>query len=224
MSEDGELLRRYAVEHSDAAFAELVRRYLDLVYSAALRLVNGDAHRAQDVTQQVFAELARQARRLVRHPALVGWLYTTTRLIALRTIRTEQRRNVREQEANIMNELLRESTPELDWEHLSPMLEDAMHELGEKDRHAVLLRFFQNKSLKEVGAEFGPGRKCRADAGGPGVGKASRRVRAAGDCSHGDADDGDFQPMRCKLRRPGWRPRCTGTTLARRQSPAPRAA
>jgi RNA polymerase sigma factor (sigma-70 family) len=157
MSEDAELLRRYAVEHSEAAFTELIRRYVDLVYSAALRLVNGDAHRAQDVTQQVFTEFARQAKRLMRHPAPVGWLYTTTRLAALRVIRTEQRRSAREQEATTMNELLREPTPEPDWDHLRPVLEDAMHELGEKDRHAVLLRFFQNKSLKEVGMALGLG-------------------------------------------------------------------
>src|SRR5580698_4362914 len=124
MSEDAELLRRYAVEHSEAAFAELIRRHVDLAYSAALRLVNGDTHRAQDVTQQVFAEFARQAKRLMRHPAPVGWLYTTTRLIALRIIRTEQRRSAREQEANTMNELFLESTPEPDWSRLRPVLED----------------------------------------------------------------------------------------------------
>lgn len=151
MNEDAELLHRYATEQSEAAFAELIRRHVDLVYSAALRLVNGDTHRAQDVTQQVFAEFARQAKRLVRHPAPVGWLYTTTRRSVLRAIRTEQRRSARELEATAMNELLREAAPEPDWEHLRPVLEDAMHELGEKDRHAVLLRFFQNKSLKEVG-------------------------------------------------------------------------
>jgi RNA polymerase sigma factor (sigma-70 family) len=157
MSENAELLRRYSVEHSEAAFTELVRRHVDLVYSAALRLMNGDAHRAQDVTQQVFIEFARQARRLMSHPAPVGWLYTTTRLVALRAIRTEQRRRAREQEATTVNELLREPTPEPDWVLLRPVLEDAMHELGEKDRHAVLLRFFQNKSLKEVGMALGLG-------------------------------------------------------------------
>jgi RNA polymerase sigma factor (sigma-70 family) len=155
MHEDAELLRLYATDRSEAAFTELIRRQVDLVYSAALRLMNGDVHRAQDVTQQVFSELARQARRLTRHPALAGWLYTTTRLMALRATRTEQRRTAREQEANAMNELLREPGPEQDWKHLGPVLEDAMHELGEKDRLAVLLRFFQNKSLKEVGLALG---------------------------------------------------------------------
>ena len=129
MTEDVELLGRYATEHSEAAFAELTQRHVDLVYSAALRLVNGDVHSAQDVTQQVFTEVARQAKALARHPALVGWLYTTARQMALRANRTEQRRKAREQEANTMNELLQDDSPPADWTRLRPVLEDAMHEL-----------------------------------------------------------------------------------------------
>src|ERR1039458_10016341 len=72
MTDDAELLSRYAAEQSEAAFAELTRRHVDLVHSAVLRLMNGDLHAAQDVTQQVFTEVARQAKRLARHPALVG--------------------------------------------------------------------------------------------------------------------------------------------------------
>ena len=155
ITEDAELLRRYALEGSQDAIGELIRRHVDLVYSAALRLVNGDAHRAHDVTQQVFVELARQAKRLLGHPAPVGWLYTTTRFVALRAVRAEQRRHAREQEANIMNELLREPGPEPDWMVLGPVLEQAMHELGEQDRLAVLLRYFQNQSLKDVGLALG---------------------------------------------------------------------
>jgi RNA polymerase sigma factor (sigma-70 family) len=152
MTEDAELLGRYATDQSEDAFAELTRRHVDLVYSAALRLVSGDVHSAQDVTQQVFTEVARQAKRLARHPALVGWLYTTTRQMALRVNRTEQRRQAREQEANMMNQLLHDDTPPTDWNRLRPVIEDAMHELDDKDRHAVLLRYFQNKTLNEVGA------------------------------------------------------------------------
>jgi RNA polymerase sigma factor (sigma-70 family) len=155
MSEDALLLRRYTAEHSEAAFAELTRRHVDLVYSAALRLVNGDAHGAQDLTQQVFSELARQAKPLARHPALAGWLYTTTRQLAWRSIRSNQRRAVREQMAHTMNELLRQPAAEPDWEHLRPVLDDAMHELNHADRVAVLHRFFKNKSLREVGLELG---------------------------------------------------------------------
>jgi len=154
MSEDAQLLRRYAAERSEAAFAELIRRHVDLVYSAALRLVNGDSHGAQDVTQQVFCELAWQARPLARHPALIGWLYTTTRQMAWRAIRADQRRAARELMAHSMNELLRPPAAEPDWEHLRPVLDDAMHELNHADRVAVLLRFFKNKSLREVGEEL----------------------------------------------------------------------
>ena len=155
MPEDAVLLTRYAENGSEVAFAELIRRHVDLVYSAALRLMNGDVHRAQDVTQQVFVELARQARRLTNHPALLGWLYTTTRRMALRVVRSEQRRVAREQEANTMSALLHESSEKPDWDQLRPVLEDAMHELDEKDRLAVLHRFFRNKSLREVGVALG---------------------------------------------------------------------
>ncbi len=123
----------------------MIQRHVNLVYSAALRLVGGDVHRAHDITQQVFTGLARHAKRLARHPALVGWLYTTTRRCALYTLRSERRRTAREQEATTMNELLRDPAAEPDWEQLRPVLEDAMHDLGEKIRHAVLLRFFENK-------------------------------------------------------------------------------
>jgi RNA polymerase sigma factor (sigma-70 family) len=150
MSEDAELLRRYVTGHSESAFAELVRRHVDLVYSAALRLVNGDRHRAQDVTQQVFSELARKAGPLARHPSLLGWLYTTTRQMAWHVIRSERRRASREQTA-----LLSTSDAEPDWEHLRPVLEDAMHELNQADRAAVLLRFFKNQSLRQIGLELG---------------------------------------------------------------------
>jgi RNA polymerase sigma factor (sigma-70 family) len=152
MTEDVQLLDQYAADRSETAFAEFTQRHIDLVYSAALRVVNGDVHSAEDVTQQVFTEVARQAKGLVQHPALVGWLYTATRNMALRMNRTEHRRKAREQEANTMNEILHDDSPAMDWARLGPVLEDVMHELDEKDRHAVLLRFFQNKPLKEVGA------------------------------------------------------------------------
>src|SRR6266571_531095 len=113
---DAELMSSYVDRGSEAAFAELTHRYADLVYSTALRLVNGNVHRAQDVTQQVFIELARKARRLTKHPAIVGWLYTTTRRMASHSNRFEQRRIFREQEAHAMNELLAESASDSTWE------------------------------------------------------------------------------------------------------------
>lgn len=155
MNEDAELLRHYASEASESAFAELVQRHVNLVYSTAWRLVNGDEHLAEDVTQQAFTELARKARRLTAHPTLEGWLYTTTRRMAQRLARREQRRRARELEANAINQLLGDSESDSDWNQIRPLLEDAMHDLCEKDRLAVLMRFFQNKSFKETGLLLG---------------------------------------------------------------------
>src|ERR1700749_3769404 len=102
---DGELLRRYTSEHSEEAFQELVQRHIDLVYSAALRQVNGDSHSAEDITQAVFTDLAAKAPKLGQHTSLTGWLYTSTRFAASTARRTENRRRAREQEAYAMNPL-----------------------------------------------------------------------------------------------------------------------
>jgi len=112
---DTELLMRYANSRAEDAFAELVRRYIDLVYSAALRQTGGRVSAAQDATQAVFIELARQASKLTRHPALSGWLYTTARRMSGQLVRDEQRRLRREREACTMQQLLHDREPELDW-------------------------------------------------------------------------------------------------------------
>jgi len=155
MTSDGELLRRYAETNSEDAFAELVRRHLDLVYSAALRQLNGDAHLAQDVAQSVFTDLARKAASLVGRQAIAGWLYTGTHHAAAKAVRTEQRRHTREQEAHAMEDLLRDSGPNPDWETLRPVLDTAMHELNEADREMILLRYFENRQHADIGEQFG---------------------------------------------------------------------
>jgi RNA polymerase sigma factor (sigma-70 family) len=152
---DAELLRRYADERSETAFAELVRRHLDLVHSAALRQVGGNRAAAADIAQAVFTELARQANHLTRHPALVGWLYTTTHRLAARHVRDESRRQRREREAHAMQETHHSNDPEVDWSRLAPVLDEAMHELAEADRIALLLRHFQQRPFAEVGARLG---------------------------------------------------------------------
>ena len=156
-TDDAILLRHYAEQQADEAFAELVRRHISLVHSAALRQVGGNTASAVDVTQGVFTELARQADRLTRHPALIGWLYTTTHRMAARHVRNEIRRQRREQEAHAMQELLQESAAEhpLDWAQLRPVLDAAMHDLSETDRLAVLLRHFEQRPLAEIGARLG---------------------------------------------------------------------
>ncbi|HRI14910.1 MAG TPA: sigma-70 family RNA polymerase sigma factor [Verrucomicrobiota bacterium] len=154
--DDSRLLREYAQDCSEAVFADLVRRHVNLVYSAALRQVGGDAPAAEDVTQSVFTELARQAERLARHPALTGWLYTTTRRVAGHAVRAEFRRQRREQQIQMMQDLAHDSTEaELDWERVRPVLDAAMHELAEPDRLAVLLRHFERRPLAEVGDRLG---------------------------------------------------------------------
>jgi RNA polymerase sigma factor (sigma-70 family) len=153
MTPDCELLRRYAGTHSEEAFAELVRRHLDLVYSVALRQVNGDAHLAQDVAQTVFTDLVRKAASLSRRATLTGWLYTSAHFAAAKIVRAENRR--RDHEEKFMREPIHENAPEADWEKLRPSLDEVMHQLNETDREAILLRYFENRPFAEIGARCG---------------------------------------------------------------------
>jgi RNA polymerase sigma factor (sigma-70 family) len=150
---DSQLLRDFAEHRSEEAFAELVRRHLDFVHSAARRLVR-DELLAQDVTQGVFAALAENAATLIPHPVLSGWLHRTARNLAAQTIRTDVRRQAREQEAAIMQNLLAVE-PETHWENVAPLLDEAMDELPEPDRHALLLRYFERKSAREMAETLG---------------------------------------------------------------------
>jgi RNA polymerase sigma factor (sigma-70 family) len=155
MTTDAELLRSYASDHSETAFTELVQRYIDLVYSAASRETHGDQTLAEDITQAVFTELARKANNLESHPALSGWLYTCVRRMTANVRRANERRQIREQEACDMDQLLSSGSSNSIWVQIRPVLDDAMHELSEPDRTAVVLRFFEERSLKEVGIALG---------------------------------------------------------------------
>lgn len=155
MTDDAELLRRYVSEHSEAAFAELVQRHLPLVYNAALRQLGGATHRAEDVTQTVFADLARKAATLSRRSHLGGWLYLSTHFAAAKLKRAEQRREIREQAAYLMNEGFSSGAKEVEWDQLRPVLDDAMVELNERDREVILLRFFENRRFGELGGKLG---------------------------------------------------------------------
>ena len=151
---DCELMQRYAQERCESAFAELVRRYIDLVYSAALRQVGGDLHLAKDVTQRVFVDLARKADSVCRHPVLTGWLYTSTSYVAGNAVRAERRRRRHEHESCFMH--ASSDDPESESrEEVSLVLDEAMHALSRHDQNAVLLRYFENRSLAEVGVKLG---------------------------------------------------------------------
>jgi RNA polymerase sigma factor (sigma-70 family) len=150
---DQELLRDYSASRSEPAFAELVRRHVDLVYSAALRMLR-DTHQAEDVTQGVFVALAQAAAQLIEHPVLSGWLHRTARNLAVKTIRTDARRRARENEAAVMNELL-SGESDASWDQIAPHLDDALSELDDPDRDALLLRFFERKTAREMAATLG---------------------------------------------------------------------
>ena len=148
-----ELLRAYAQDHSEAAFQELVQRYVDLVYSAAIRRVSGDRQLAEDVTQEVFTDLARKGAALPSNVMLGGWLHRHTGYVASTAMRGEHRRRDHERQAVEMNALNESS--EADWSQFAPVLDEAMDEMDPSDRDALVLRYFERCELREVGTALG---------------------------------------------------------------------
>lgn len=154
---DIELLQEYTSKKSETAFAVLVERHINLVYSAALRYIGNRQH-AEEITQAVFIILAKKASGLGQGTVLSGWLFKTARLTAANYLRAEIKRVRREQEACMESNL---HEPEADaWNQVAPLLDDAMADLGEKDRNALVLRFVEGKNLKEVGAAMGTGEEA----------------------------------------------------------------
>lgn len=153
MTDARQLLADYVASGSEAAFRDLVASYVDLVYSAAIRLVNGDAHLAEDVAQTVFADLARLARTLPPDVMLGGWLHRHTCFVASKVVRGERRRQERERQAVVMNTQEDHSAANL--ATLTPVLDDAVNQLNAEDRAAILLRFFEQKDFRSVGESLG---------------------------------------------------------------------
>jgi RNA polymerase sigma factor (sigma-70 family) len=157
-ADDNELLNRFRESGSDEAFAAIVHRHVSLVYSVALRHTSNSSH-AEEITQAVFVILARKATSLDRRAVLSGWLYHTARLTAANFVRSEVRRSRREREA-LMQSTADEPADQKFWTELSPFLDEAMARLRPVDRDALVLRYFENKSLPEVGTALGVGERA----------------------------------------------------------------
>jgi RNA polymerase sigma factor (sigma-70 family) len=164
------LLCEYARHGSDAAFAELVRRHINMVYTTALRRARGDSAMAEDIAQRVFVDLAARARSLPANVILAGWLYRHTSFVAATFLRSEHRRRVRERASME----LRDHDEPTDWSAVAPVLEEAMESLPARDRDALVLRFLDQQPLAQVGASLG----ISEDAARMRVDRALDRLRA----------------------------------------------
>jgi RNA polymerase sigma factor (sigma-70 family) len=149
-----ELLGDYARNHSEQAFRTLVERHINVVYSVALRQTQ-NTQLADDVTQAVFIALAEKAASIPKNTILAGWLFRATRFAAANVRRSEARREYWEQKAAQMETPSSSSPSESESEQVTPMLNEALEQLPELDRAAILLRFFESKSMEEVGRTLG---------------------------------------------------------------------
>ena len=172
---DAELLRDYAERGDESAFREIVHRHANLVYAAACRQVNSP-DLAHDVAQEIFTDLARKAPSLVKTlttgASLLGWLYRSTRFASLNHLRDDRRRQSRERQAMQDFDSSTEST--IEWDRVCPVLDEAMADLDDEDRDALLLRYFKNHNFRTIGAEIG----VSDDAAQKRVSRALERLRA----------------------------------------------
>ncbi len=166
-----DLLVQFRKNRSDRSFSDLVRKYTNLVYSVARRRTSNDLL-AQEVTQLVFIKLAKAPPRTDSDAELVGWLHRTTVNLSIDLWRSEARRRLREEQAVAMQA---EPLPDSSWSELSPQLDEALNELADADRHALLLRFFDEKPMREIGAALG----VSEDAAKMRVSRAVEKLRTA---------------------------------------------
>ena len=176
-SDEIQLLRDYAKTRSQDAFAMLVERYVGLVYSAARRQCRGDAHLAEDVTQAVFIILAEKAATVPADRPLSAWLLKTCAYCAANARRSKTHRQHHERRAAQMAQI-EQATHSADdhdatWEDLSPLLDEGMNRLRPQDRNALLLKFFDKKSMRQIGEALG----ISEEAAGKRVARAVDRLR-----------------------------------------------
>lgn len=179
--DDLELLREFARTGSEEPFSRLVSRYAPLVYSTGLR-VAGSPEAARDITQSVFIDLLQRVSRVITslerersreaaRASLAGWLHRAARYEALDLIRSENRRQTREKIAMELQE--QSSAQGSEWNSVRPVLDEALDSLDDAGRRAVLLRYFQEASYRDVGASFG----ISEDAAQKRVSRALDRLR-----------------------------------------------
>ena len=169
-TQDKELLQHYVVNGSEDAFRRLMERYYGQVQSMARRQT-GDPHLAQDVAQAVFLILSRKAASLPAGTILAGWFFKTTRFVASTAMRTERRRRARESNAMQMNASC-DACSTL-WDQVQPFVDDGMAALRDKDREAVLLRYFRQQSVQEVAEAL----QLSEDAAEKRIARAVERLR-----------------------------------------------
>lgn len=174
--DDWQLIQDYALRQSETAFRALVARHAGLVYASALRQV-GEASLAEEVSQSVFILLSRKASSLRRGTVLSGWLFQTTRFVATRAMRSELRRRRREQEAFVMQQL--DSNDDV-WTRIAPLVDEALADLGGTDRDAILLRYVEGRSLREVSTMLGVTEEAAKKRVSRGVEKLRQNLRRSG--------------------------------------------
>ena len=149
---DEQLIKRFTSGSDDKAFGLLVERYINVAYAAAINYL-GNEDLARDACQLTFVKFSKKAGKLSGKVQLGGWIHATARNMARNIQKAETRRRKREE--SYADELMRKPTSETDWAQLGPELHEALVLLKPADRDAVILRFFQNKNLAEVGTALG---------------------------------------------------------------------
>src|SRR6266487_2025613 len=150
---DSELLREYVRQNREGAFTELVERYLNLVFSAALR-TTADSYLAQDAAQETFVSLAQRASFLMDRSSVAGWLHRTVCNLAAKKVRGEVRRRSREAEVSRM-QIESGADDDAVWQQVSAQLDAALNDLGGRDRNILLLRYLQQRTIPDIALELG---------------------------------------------------------------------
>jgi len=174
MADDSDhmLLRAYVGRRCEASFGELVHRHIDLVHCTALRILR-DQTLAEDVTQRVFLAMARHSASLQERTSITGWLHETARNLAINTVRSEERRRQREQEAATMHQPDQNDSEKL-WERILPCLDDTLAQLNTVERDVILWRYFERRTAEQIGSRLGMTAEAGAEASGAGAGAVAR--------------------------------------------------